>query len=87
VVQNLFDISGAYPIFRVGGSTQNSAVYYPDQVEAIIAPFDSPASDQPSKSMLGPAFMESFKQLPKGTKYIYGAVKPLILSIILSKYY
>ncbi|KAI3317185.1 glycoside hydrolase family 79 protein [Xylariaceae sp. AK1471] len=72
VVQNLYEISGAYPIFRVGGSTQNSAVYYPNQAEAIIDPFDSPASDQPSKSMLGPAFMESFKTFPKGTKYIYG---------------
>ncbi|KAI0474603.1 hypothetical protein F4859DRAFT_481356 [Xylaria cf. heliscus] len=72
VVQNLYDISGAYPIFRVGGSTQNSAVYYPNQTEAIIAPFSSPADDQPSKSMLGPAFMQSFRQLPTGTKYIYG---------------
>jgi hypothetical protein len=47
VVQNLYDISGAYPIFRIGGSTQNSAVYYPDQSEAIIDPFDSVAADQP----------------------------------------
>ncbi|KAI8628284.1 glycoside hydrolase family 79 protein [Xylariaceae sp. FL1651] len=72
VVQNLHDISGAYPIFRVGGGTQNSAVYYPGQAEAIIDPFNSPASDQPSKSMLGPAFMQSFRQLPTGTQYIYG---------------
>lgn len=71
-VQNLFDISGAYPIFRVGGSTQNSAVYYPNQTVAIIDPFDSVASDQPSKSMLGPAWMQSFRQFPKGTRYIYG---------------
>ncbi|KIM94392.1 glycoside hydrolase family 79 protein [Oidiodendron maius Zn] len=72
VVQNLYDISGEYPIFRVGGSTQNSAVYYPNQTEAIIDPFNSVASDQPSKSMLGPAWMQSFQQFPRGTKYIYG---------------
>ncbi|KAI0187813.1 hypothetical protein EV127DRAFT_368742 [Xylaria flabelliformis] len=72
VVQNLYDISGAYPIFRVGGSTQNSAVYYTNQTEAIIAPFSSPAADQPSKSMLGPAFMQSFRQLAAGVRYIYG---------------
>jgi hypothetical protein len=72
VVQNLYDISGEYPIFRIGGSTQNSAVYYPNQSEAIIDPFDSVASDQPSKSMLGPAWMQSFQQFPRGTKYIYG---------------
>ncbi|KAI2625213.1 glycoside hydrolase family 79 protein [Xylaria nigripes] len=72
VIQNLHDISGVSPLIRVGGSTQNSAVYYPDQAEAIIDPFDSPASDQPSKSMLGAAFMQSFKHFPKGTKFIYG---------------
>ncbi|KAI0140536.1 hypothetical protein GGR57DRAFT_487880 [Xylariaceae sp. FL1272] len=72
VVQNLKDISGEYPIFRVGGGTQNSAVYYPDQTEAILDPFGSDASDQPSHSFLGPAWFESFKQFPEGTKYIYG---------------
>ncbi|PMD16271.1 glycoside hydrolase family 79 protein [Hyaloscypha hepaticicola] len=72
VVQNLYDISGAYPIFRVGGSTQNSAVYYPTQAEAIIDPFSSVAADQPSKTMLGPKWFESFHQFPKGTQYIYG---------------
>ncbi|KUJ14858.1 uncharacterized protein LY89DRAFT_720313 [Mollisia scopiformis] len=72
VVQNLHDISGAYPIFRIGGSTQNSAVYYPNQSVAIIDPFSSVASDQPSKSMLGPAWFESFQQFPEGTQYIYG---------------
>jgi hypothetical protein len=47
-------------------------VYYPEQEEAIIDPFDSVASDQPSKSMIGPAFMQSFHQFPSGTRYIYG---------------
>lgn len=72
VIQNLKDISGKAPLFRVGGSTQNSAVYYPDQSEAIIAPFDSDASTQPRHSYLGPAFMQSFSQFPKGSQYIYG---------------
>jgi hypothetical protein len=75
VIQNLYDISGAYPIFRVGGSTQNSAVYYPNQTVAIIDPFPSAGSVQPSKSMLGPAWFESFQQFPKGTQYIYGRTK------------
>lgn len=76
VIQNLHDISGAYPIFRIGGSTQNSAVYYPNQSEAIIDPFSSPTADQPSKSMLGPAWMQSFQQFPDGTQYIYGIKCP-----------
>jgi hypothetical protein len=73
VVQNLYDISGAYPIFRIGGSTQNSAVYYPNQSVAVIDPFDSAASDQPSRTELGPAWFQSFQQFPKGTQYVYGS--------------
>ncbi|RMZ40823.1 putative glycoside hydrolase family 79 protein [Aspergillus flavus] len=72
MLQNLYDISGAYPIIRVGGSTQNAAVYYPNQTEAIIAPFSSVAADQPSHSFLGPSWLESFRQFPNGTQYIYG---------------
>ena len=46
-------------------------MYYPNQTEAIIDPFDSVASDQPSYSMIGPTL-----QFPKGTQYIYGKIKP-----------
>ncbi|BCR99142.1 glycosyl hydrolase family 79 C-terminal domain-containing protein [Aspergillus luchuensis] len=72
VIQNLYDISGAYPIFRVGGSTQSSAIYYPNQTEAIIDPFSSVASDQPSHTLIGPSWFQSFRQFPNGTQYIYG---------------
>ncbi|PIG83921.1 putative glycoside hydrolase family 79 protein [Aspergillus arachidicola] len=72
MLQNLYDISGAYPIIRVGGSTQNAGVYYPNQTEAIIAPFSSVAADQPSHSFIGPSWFESFRQFPNGTQYIYG---------------
>ncbi|KAB5514880.1 hypothetical protein GE09DRAFT_1046446 [Coniochaeta sp. 2T2.1] len=69
LIQNLYDVSGAYPIIRVGGSTQNSAVYYPDQTEAIIDPFSSPSADQPGHSYLGLAWLQSFNQFPEGTQY------------------
>ncbi|GKZ86188.1 hypothetical protein AnigIFM56816_001240 [Aspergillus niger] len=71
-IQNFYDISGAYPIFRVGGSTQSSAIYYPNQTEAIIDPFSSVASDQPSHTFVGPSWFQSFRQFPNGTQYIYG---------------
>ncbi|KAJ5716751.1 hypothetical protein N7488_002397 [Penicillium malachiteum] len=71
VIQHLEDIAGKPLIFRVGGNTQNSAVYYPDQVEAIIDPFDSISSSQPMHSYIGPAFMQSFQNYPEGTKYIF----------------
>ncbi|OJJ46450.1 hypothetical protein ASPZODRAFT_2129467 [Penicilliopsis zonata CBS 506.65] len=72
VIQNLVDISGEPPMFRVGGSTQSLAVYYPDQAEAIIDPFESIASTQPNYSFIGPAFLQSFHQFPVDTKYIFG---------------
>ncbi|OJZ84289.1 glycoside hydrolase family 79 protein [Aspergillus luchuensis CBS 106.47] len=72
VIQNLYDISGAYPVFRVGGSTQSSAIYYPNQTEAIVDPFSSVASDQPSHTLIGPSWFQSFRQFPNGTQYIYG---------------
>ncbi|KAJ5727063.1 hypothetical protein N7493_004883 [Penicillium malachiteum] len=72
VIQNLEDIAGKPPIFRVGGSTQHSAVYYPDQVEAIIEQFDSISSSQPRHSYIGPAFMQSFQNFPESTKFIFG---------------
>jgi hypothetical protein len=72
LLQNLADISGAYPIIRAGGTTQNRATFVPNQTEALIETFSSSNSDQPSSLTIGPTWVESFQQLPKGTKYIYG---------------
>ncbi|KAL9110758.1 MAG: hypothetical protein Q9227_004750 [Pyrenula ochraceoflavens] len=72
LLQNLADISGAYPIIRVGGSTQNRAVYYSNQTYALNETFTSPYDDQPSALTIGPKWFESFQQFPKGTQYIYG---------------
>lgn len=72
MMQNLFDIRGGYPIIRAGGSTQNRAIYYPNQTQAVILTFDSPGEDQPDSVTIGPDWMQSFQQFPKGTKYIYG---------------
>jgi hypothetical protein len=71
-LQNLADISGAYPIIRAGGTTQNRATYIANQTQALIEKFSVSSPDQPSSLSIGPSWMESFQQLPKGTKYIYG---------------
>lgn len=72
MLQNLKDISGSFPIIRAGGSTQNRAVYYPNQTEALNETFTNPGDDQPSALTIGPAWLESFQQFPNGTQYIYG---------------
>ncbi|KAH8801732.1 hypothetical protein F5884DRAFT_889825 [Xylogone sp. PMI_703] len=72
MLKNLYDISGAYPIIRAGGTTQNRATFVENQTEALIAKFSASSPDQPSSLTIGPAWVESFQQFPKGTKYIYG---------------
>lgn len=72
MVQNIKDISGVYPVFRVGGSTQNRATFNASQEQGIILKFKKPTDDQPSALTIGPRWMESFQQFPKGTRYIYG---------------
>ncbi|KAL9090002.1 MAG: hypothetical protein Q9165_005531 [Trypethelium subeluteriae] len=71
MLQNLQDISGAYPIIRAGGSTQNRAIWVQNQTEAIIETI-APGADQPSALTIGPAWLQSFHQFPNGTQYIYG---------------
>ncbi|KAJ7898511.1 hypothetical protein B0H13DRAFT_1623077 [Mycena leptocephala] len=72
LLQNLQDISGAYPMIRAGGSTQNRAVFVPNQTEAVILRFSHPTDDQPAGLTIGPAWMQAFQQFPEGTRYIYG---------------
>lgn len=71
LVNNLYNISGAHPIFRVGGSSQNRVLYDASQEVGIINTFGS-SVQQPSSVRIGPAWFESFQQFPEGTKYIYG---------------
>lgn len=71
MLRNLYSIRGEYPIIRAGGTTQNRAVYNASQTEAYIATFGSDP-DQPSSLTIGPTWIQSFQQFPKGTKYIYG---------------
>ncbi|KAJ0416567.1 hypothetical protein BJY00DRAFT_326196 [Aspergillus carlsbadensis] len=72
LLENLHDVSGAYPIIRAGGTTSNRAVFVANQSEALIEKFSSSDSDQPKSLSIGPAWTEAFQQFPKGTKYIYG---------------
>lgn len=72
LLQNLYDVSGAHPIIRAGGTTQNRALYKANQTTALIEKFSASSPDQPSSLTIGPAWLESFQTFPQGTKYIYG---------------
>lgn len=72
LLQNLYELSGAHPIIRAGGTTQNRALYKANQSTALIEKFSASSPDQPSSLTIGPAWLESFQTFPQGTKYIYG---------------
>jgi hypothetical protein len=72
MLQNLKDITGSAVPVRVGGTTANHAIWTPNQKEAIIQNFATPGADQPANVTWGPAYLESFKVFPKGTKYTIG---------------
>lgn len=66
-------------IIRAGGSTANIALFNESQPYAIENFFNGSTNvgltgantDQPSKSILGPAWFEAFQTAPNGTQYIY----------------
>lgn len=72
MLQNLKDISGSAVPIRVGGTTANHGIWSPNQKEAIIQNFAVPGADQPANVTWGPAYLESFKTFPNGTKYTVG---------------
>jgi hypothetical protein len=72
MLQNLKDLSGSAVPIRVGGTTANHAIWTPGQKEAIIQNFAVPGADQPANVTWGPAYIESFKTFPNGTKYTIG---------------
>lgn len=72
MLQNLKDITKSAPPIRVGGTTANHGIYIADQEEAMIQNFAVAGADQPANVTWGPAFLESFKIFPKGTKYTVG---------------
>ncbi|KAF1950366.1 hypothetical protein CC80DRAFT_539628 [Byssothecium circinans] len=76
---SLYSRSGKNVIIRAGGSTANIALFHANQSTAIENHWNGSTNvgltgantDQPSLSLLGPAWLESFQTAPNGTSYIY----------------
>ena len=66
MLENLAAMSGAPQIVRIGGLTQNLAVYRPDQVDGVIRGYPEPDADQPNSVDLGPSWYESASELSRG---------------------
>ncbi|KAF9885639.1 hypothetical protein FE257_012730 [Aspergillus nanangensis] len=71
LLSNLKDITGVSSKIRVGGTTQDHALFYPDQVEAIKLVFEEPGADQPSTVQYGPAYFSTY-QAWEGLEFIHG---------------
>ncbi|KAJ5370389.1 uncharacterized protein N7496_006481 [Penicillium cataractarum] len=71
LMENFKNITGVYPKVRVGGTSQDNSIYYPDQNDSIELVFTNPTDDQPSQINYGPGFFESYQALGD-MQYIHG---------------
>lgn len=71
LLDNIAAYSGSKPYIRVGGSSQDNAIFDASQERATILHFATPTSDQPSNLTFGPKFFESYHTWP-GTTFSHG---------------
>lgn len=72
LINNIGAIIGGNPRIRVGGNTQDYALYNASQTQALIGIVDpARSSDYPTAITIGPAYFESYYTWP-GTKYSHG---------------
>jgi len=72
LLNNLGNLTGTKPYIRVGGNTQDYAVFDSAQDQALVGIVDPAKSpDYPTTITIGPAYFESYHTWP-GTKYIHG---------------
>ena len=72
MLNNLGELSGSKPYIRVGGNTQDYALYNASLavgLEGIVDPARSP--DYPTTIHIGPAFFESYQTWP-GVRFSHG---------------
>ena len=72
LLNNLGDLAGTKPYVRVGGNTQDYAVFNSSLGVASVGIVDpSKSPDYPTTLSIGPAYFESYETWP-GTKFIHG---------------
>ncbi|KAJ5951122.1 uncharacterized protein N7479_009535 [Penicillium vulpinum] len=71
LLQNFKSITGVAPKVRVGGTSQDHAIYFPDQEENVKLFYRNPTDDQPIQINYGPTYFESYHTLGK-IKYVHG---------------
>lgn len=72
LLNNLATYAGTKPHVRVGGNTQDFAVFDATQAEALIGSYDPVLSeDYPTTITIGPSYFESYNTWP-GVQFVHG---------------
>lgn len=72
LLNNIADLQGTKPYIRVGGNTQDYAVFNGSLKTALVGTFDSSRSaDYPTTVEIGPSFFESYNTWP-GIQFSHG---------------
>jgi len=71
LLDNIAVFSGSKPYIRVGGSSQDNALFVEDQEEALILNFATPTADQPANLTFGPKFFDSYHTWPDAS-FVHG---------------
>ncbi|EUC44768.1 glycoside hydrolase family 79 protein [Bipolaris oryzae ATCC 44560] len=73
LLSNLGKLQGSMPYVRVGGNTQDWAVFDESQKTNIIGIIQPEIStDYPTIITFGPSYFESYQTMPQGIKYAHG---------------
>jgi hypothetical protein len=76
LLNNIGLLTGTKPYIRVGGNTQDYALYNGSLKEATNGTYDlSRSSDYPTALSIGPSFFESYETFPD-TKFIHALTLP-----------
>ncbi|PVH84106.1 glycoside hydrolase family 79 protein [Cadophora sp. DSE1049] len=72
LLNNLGNLTGTKPYIRVGGNTQDYALYNASLKTAVNGTYDNARSpDYPTTIFIGPSFFDSYNIFPD-TKYVHG---------------
>ncbi|RYO52979.1 Beta-glucuronidase [Alternaria arborescens] len=73
LMSNLGKLQGSLPIARVGGNTQDIAIFDESQKTGLVGVIrPNVSADYPTIITIGPSYFESYKTMPKGTKFVHG---------------
>ena len=71
LLNNLGNLTGSKPIIRVGGNTQDYALYDPNLEVATNGTYTSKSADYPTILSIGKSFFESYSTWP-GVQFVHG---------------